>query len=410
MTVPARVQGRRILLIIQKLAERSGGAERVLVETANALARRGYQVEIVTCEYRGRPPFYPVVPGVILSNLRKPERSRWQRPVDRARRLVERAHDVPGLDRLAWLSRHGAFWRRLGTHIEATRPAAAVAFMPPAITALALARTTYPVRRVASMHNAPEQDFLNPSRWDPSRLDRRRRLELMSRMDRIAVLLPEYRDWYPPHLRRAVAVLPNAVTPVPLHLRAKPRDKVVLSVGRLASVKRHGLLIDAWTRLAPSFPDWELKIFGDGPLRSELQSRIDAAGLTTAHLMGHSGEIAEQYQSAAILAHPAEFEGFPLAVTEALASGLPVIGFADCSGLNRLVRDGENGVLLPDQGDRLDNLTTALGSLMADAPRREALGAAGPASVEPYAPEVILDQWEELLFGDDLPGLPDAGR
>ena len=407
MTTPVRAQGCRVLFVIQKLAERSGGAERVLIETANALARRGYQVEIVTHEYRGGPPFYPVVPGVILSNIRKPQQSRWRRPVNIARQLVERAYDVPGLDRLAWLSRHGSFWRRLRTHIEATRPAVAVAFMPPAITALALARPTYPLRRVASMHNAPEQDFFNLTRWDPSKLDRRRRLELMSQMDRIAVLLPEHRDWYPPHLRRVVAILPNAVPPVSPSLRANSRDKVVLAVGRLASVKRHGLLIDAWTRLAPRFPEWKLRIFGDGPLRSELQSRIEAVGLTTACLMGHTDKITEQYLSAAILAHPAEFEGFPLAVTEALASGLPVVGFADCSGLNRLVRNGENGVLLPAEGDRLDSLVTALSSLMSDASRREALGAAGPASVEPYAPEVIIDQWEELLFGEHLPVVAD---
>lgn len=411
MTVSRRSPGRHIVFVIEKLAQRSGGAERVLVETANAMARRGYRVEIVTHEYRGLAPYYPLAPGVILSNLRPSRRTKWRAIIDRARRVLERAPDLSGLDRLVWLSRNGGFWRRLGAHLRAVQPDVAIAFMPPAITALGLARTSHPMRRVASMHNAPEQDFLNPARWDPSRLDRRRRLQLMSRMDRIAVLLPEHRDWYPADLRPKLSILPNAVTPVaPECLAAAQRRKVVISVGRLASVKRHQLLLEVWARIAPRFPDWELRIFGEGPLRNNLQAQIDALGLRSAHLMGHTGPIGEQYLAAAILAHPAEFEGFPLAVTEALASGLPVVGFADCSGLNRLVVDGANGLLVPAEGDRLGHYAEALSGLMADEPRRLALGAAGPASVAVYAPSTIIDMWEDLLFEDRVPALQNAAQ
>ena len=114
--------------------------------------------------------------------------------------------------------------------------------------------------------------------------------------------------------------------------------------------------------------------------------------------MGHTPEIREQYLSASLLAHPAEFEGFPLAVTEALSAGLPVIGFEDCSGLNRLVRDGENGILVPAAGDRTQNFADALAGLMRDADRRNALGAAGPASMAEYAPDRIIDLWETMLI------------
>lgn len=398
-----RSTGRRIAIVTEKLAGRSGGAERVLVETANALAARGHHVEIITHEHRDVPPFYPLAPGVVLSNLR-PRSPRWRTLLDKTRKSLESAPDLMGLEHLVWFSRHGAFWRRLGAHLRVMRPDVALAFMPPASTALALARLDRPLRRVASTHNAPEQDFTNPERWDPSRLDRRRRLALMSRMDRIAVLLPEYRDWYAPELHKAITVLPNAVTPITSErLAAAERGQVVMAVGRLAKVKRHDLLIDAWTRIAPRFPNWELRIFGEGPLRSILQAKIEAAGLSSIHLMGHTKDIAMQYLTTAILAHPAEFEGFPLAVTESLASGLPVVGFSDCSGLNRLINDGVNGVLVPAGGDRIDSFAAALTKLMADDQHRRVLGAAGPASVVAYKPSTITEMWEEFLFGDDLP-------
>jgi glycosyltransferase involved in cell wall biosynthesis len=254
------------------------------------------------------------------------------------------------------------------------------------------------------MHNAPEQDFDNPARWDPSRLDRRRRLAAMARMDAIGVLLEEYRAWYPAALQPRIAVIPNAVVPVaPARLAQARRGRVVLAVGRLAAVKRHDVLIAAWGRIAADFPGWELRIFGEGPLRADLEAQVAAAGLQgSVRLMGHTADIAQEYLGAALLAHPAEFEGFPLAVTEALAAGLPVLGFADCSGLNRLVADGVNGRLVaPADGRaaRTAAFAAALAGLMADAGARAALSAAAPGSVAAYAPDRVLGLWDDAISG-----------
>ena len=393
----------KVCFVVEKLADRSGGAERVLIETANALAARGHEVDILSHEFRGKRPFYPLRFGVVHTNLRpmRESRPRVRRRLDRWREALHaRWKRLPfPLDRLLWVSKHGGFWRRLERWLAAHRPDVAIAFMPPAISALGLAKPGYPLLRIASMHNAPEQDFLNPDRWDPSSLDRRRRLALMEHMDRILVLLPEYRDWYPPGLRERCVVMPNAVEPVPAERRhTNPRGPVVMAVGRLATVKRHGLLIDAFARLAPKFPDWRLEIYGTGPIEAELAARIARHGLEgRARLMGHTRSILERYLASSLLAHPAEFEGFPLAVTEALAAGLPVLGFEDCSGLNRLVQDGVNGLLVSAAGDRTEAFAAALDGLMRDEARRRALGAAGPASMADYAPERIIDLWETLM-------------
>ena len=405
---PAGLTGRRVTFVIEKLADRSGGAERVLIETANALAARGDMVEILSHEHRGKGPFYATAPGVRLANLRprREARPRLRRLLDMIRAALERGlPDVFPFDRLVWLSRNGGFHRRLGRHLRATRPDAVVAFMPPAVTALALAAPDLPLRRIASMHNAPEQDFDNPARWDPSRLDRRRRRAAMARMDAIAVLLEEYRAWYPAALHPRITVLPNAVVPVaPARLARARRGKVVLAVGRLAAVKRHGLLIAAWGRIAADFPDWELRIFGEGPLRADLESQIAAAGLQgSVRLMGHTADIAQEYLGAALLAHPAEFEGFPLAVTEALAAGLPVLGFADCSGLNRLVTDGQNGWLVAPEGDRQAAFAAALAAALRDDAARAAASAAAPGSVAAYAPDRVIAMWDRMLAGSAGP-------
>jgi glycosyltransferase involved in cell wall biosynthesis len=206
-------------------------------------------------------------------------------------------------------------------------------------------------------------------------------------------------------LQDRIRVVPNAVTPVDPHLLATAqRGPVVLAVGRLAAVKRHGLLIEAWRRIVERFPEWELRIFGEGPLRETLETQVAEAGLEgSVRLMGHTSDIAQEYLAASILAHPAEFEGFPLAVTEALAAGLPVVGFDDCSGLNRLVADGVNGQLVPAAGlgpeKRTQAFADALAALMADTEARRALSAGAPGSVAQYAPDLVVDMWEDMIFG-----------
>lgn len=399
---------RRICFVIEKLADRSGGAERVLIETANALATSGYTVEILTHEHRGKPPFYPLAFGVTHTNLRRPKalRGLFRRKLDEWRERAYQIRDIPApLDRLIWFSKHGGFWRRLERHLALHQPAAVIAFLPPAISALALAQPGYPLRRIASTHNAPEQDFRNPERWDPSALDRRRRWALMSRMDLIMVLLPEYRDWYPAHLRDKVVVVPNAVKPIPEARRNGRRKPWVISIGRLAAVKRHELLLDAWAQLAPEFPNWRLRIFGQGPLEAHLKARIKTLNIgDQARLMGHTQEIEQEYLQSAILAHPAEFEGFPLAVTEALAAGLPVVGFEDCSGLNRLVVPDVNGLLAPSTGNRLEAFTQALRSLMQDEAHRTKMGQAAPETMRPYCPETVTALWVTCLERDGSNG------
>ena len=395
---------RRICFIIDRLAMRSGGAERVLVETANALAARGHIVEIVTHENRGKGPFYPLAFGVTHTNLRRPDtvRSRLRRRIDRLRdRLHHSVKAFPfPVDHLMWASKHEAFRRRLGRHLDLHRPDVAIALLPPAITALGRAETDQPILRVASLHNVPEQDLCNPERWDPNPLDRRRRMEALANCDRITVLLPEFREWFPPALRAKVSVVPNKVKPISkARIRKFARENTVMAVGRLADVKRHGLLIGAWALVAEEFPDWTLKIFGTGPLEAELAAQIGTLGLAdSVRLMGHTNAIDREYLRASILAHAASHEGWGLSVTEAMAAGIPAVGFAECPGVNQLIRPGRNGFLVPAEGDRTANMAAALASLMRDADLRERLGRQAPETVRDYAPDKVLDLWEDLCF------------
>ncbi len=394
---------RSVCFVIEKLAGRGGGAERVVVEVANRLAARGHRVEIVTHQYERGAPFYPLSPEVTLTNLKPPREARpfARRGLDLLRAGVHRIGRLPPpFDRALWHSRHGGFRVRLERHLDAARHDVAVAFMPPAISALARAETKRPLRRIASTHNAPEQDFLNPHRWDPSPLDRKRRLALLERIDVITTLLPEYSAWYAPALQTKCVVLPNPIAPVAGRPAPSERPMRAISVGRLIREKRHHVAIDAWAKLIVERPGWTLDIFGVGPHREKLEERIAALGIGgSVRLRGATSEIGAEYAGAAFLIHASAFEGFPLAVGEALAAGLPVVGFEDCSGLNALVAHERNGLLAPAGNRRADALAGAVARLMDDHALRHGLSEAAPGSVAAYDPEAVLDRWETLLFG-----------
>jgi glycosyltransferase involved in cell wall biosynthesis len=85
-----------------------------------------------------------------------------------------------------------------------------------------------------------------------------------------------------------------------------------------------------------------------------------------------------------------------LATAEALVSGLPVLGFADCSGTNELIKHNQNGILVSGP-DRVLALADGMRDLMSSSELRERLGGEGPHSMADFSREKICCKWEELL-------------
>ncbi|UWU16941.1 glycosyltransferase family 4 protein (plasmid) [Rhizobium sullae] len=390
----------KIAFVIQKIAARSGGAERVLIETANELSRRGHDVRILSHENRGVDPFYKLGEGVRHTNL-------FDRPIerkakDRWKRRETFRENLPvffPIRHVKWHMTHGGFIRELKRFIKNERPDVLIPFLPAAITPCALAAKGTGVKVVASTHNEPSQDYDNPKRWDANPIDIKLRRKVLEYLDKILVLLPSYRNYYPENLHSKIDDMPNPVAPVePSRLDSVTREKLILGVGRLAGVKRFHVLIEAWPHLEQTFPDWRVEIYGDGPEKANLQSLINRHGLKDKiFLKGVTSLIGDIYLKASVLCHPAEYEGFPLAVCEALAHGLPVIGFSDCSGVNSLVHHNTNGILIEAGTNRVNSMQSALAELLPDRERLSRFSAASPGSVAQYRPDLIYDKWERVV-------------
>jgi glycosyltransferase involved in cell wall biosynthesis len=129
---------------------------------------------------------------------------------------------------------------------------------------------------------------------------------------------------------------------------ARPTDLVVLCVGRLAAEKNLDVLLRAFESLNAEDPTARLVLVGDGPERAALQQRCPEA-----HFAGlrRGDDLAAHYASADLFLFPSVTETFGNVVPEAMASGLPVVGF-DYAAARQMVRHGDNGLLVAyDDGE-----------------------------------------------------------
>jgi glycosyltransferase involved in cell wall biosynthesis len=180
-----------------------------------------------------------------------------------------------------------------------------------------------------------------------------------------------------------------------------PTDAVVvLAVCRLERQKGIDVGVRAMAQLREREPRAHLVVLGEGDERSRLERLAGELGVP-AHLPGRVPDVAAWLRRASVLVHPVRWEGFGLAVLEAMLAGLPVVA-SRVSSLPELVADGETGLLVA--ADDPEALAAGLTQALAEA---EALGAAGLRraqerfSVARMA-EATLDVYEKALGGSDV--------
>jgi glycosyltransferase involved in cell wall biosynthesis len=275
------------------------------------------------------------------------------------------------------------------------KPDVAIGFMHSVYLPLGLALIGTGIPLVASEHIVPAHYR--------SRLPERALLRLSPYLAvRITCVSEQVLRSFPKALQRKMIAVANPIT-VRTRGRADAvgasRDrKVVLAVGRLEPQKDHLTLIEAFAAVADSFPGWDLRIVGEGSLRLPLEASIVRLGLERrVQLPGAIKDIGTEYLNAQLFVTPSLYESFGLSTAEALAHGLPAIGFDDCQGVNELIRPGVNGLLVPGRGTRVSALAAALKSLMDDHALRARLVEPTPAVAERFHIERVLDEWERLL-------------
>ena len=208
-------------------------------------------------------------------------------------------------------------------------------------------------------------------------------------------------SYFPRFIQKRGRVIPNAFSAPnpgtePKLVREEGR-KYAIYVGRLvATQKRVDRIIEAFSRVASTYPDWDLEIWGEGEEKDNLQQMIDLAGLSDRIvLLGYTESSAAVMMQSHLFLLASEYEGMPLAVGEALAAGVPVISFDCPTGPRELIRDGTDGILVPHRD--LEAFVKALDSVMGDEPYRQRLAASAPDIINRLGTESVMSQWARLF-------------
>ena len=349
-----------------------GGAQRVGVTLCNYWAARGWDVTLATFDDGSQPPFFRPEPRVrhVALGLAGSSRGLVRAVLNNVRRIV-----------------------RLRRFVRDERPSRILSFIDTTnVLALIAARGTGIPVVVAE-------------RVDPANHSMPRAWRFLRRIAyrwafAIAVQTRASAEYFPASWRERIVVIPNPFPAPPVRAPGAKGPagsrRTIVGVGRLGHEKGFDLLIRAFASVANARPEWDLLILGEGSERAALAAEIAELGLASRVAMpGQDPEPLEALQRADLFVLPSRYEGFPNALCEAMACGLPVIAFDCKSGPADIVRHGVDGLLVP--AEDVSALASAMTDLAGDAERRRLLGERATAVAARFPIERIAAEWERVL-------------
>jgi glycosyltransferase involved in cell wall biosynthesis len=243
---------------------------------------------------------------------------------------------------------------------------------------------------VISERNNPFQEKLKPQ-WELLR-----RL-YYPRADKLVVQCSQFSDFYSDSVKRKISIIPNPILVPTVRHRVREDNEIrLVGLGRLHHQKNYPWMIEAMCRIHKENPLCSLKIYGDGPEEAGLQKRIvEANAQDFITLAGKTSTPHDVLANSDIYLMTSDYEGFPNALSEGMAVGLPSVTRLCHEGLRDLVEDGINGYLIPQ--DDMDSFVNTALRLADDAQLRSQIGLNAQKITDTYGIDQIIDRWEVAL-------------
>jgi glycosyltransferase involved in cell wall biosynthesis len=256
----------------------------------------------------------------------------------------------------------------------------------------------YEIPIINSTNGRPDYDYTN-NLWYRSELEMDLLKKSYEKLSGIQILFDSYKEFIPTTFKGKYKIIPNPAPQVNDdcivdHNKEKNLYKIINIASLVKDCKQQHIAIYIFEKLAKKFPNWNLYFYGTGTdllfLKNltkslKIENRVFFEGFTDAPI--------KKLSMSDIFIFPSKYEGFPLALIEAMAVGLPSIGFKNCSGVNELIINKENGFL----AESIQEMEEYLEILMINKEKRFFLGKNACQGLEKYKEDKIISKWLQLI-------------
>lgn len=371
------------------------GLHRTILNLANHLAR-DHDVEIISLVRRQRRPFFEIDERVRLTFLLDEVAPRNERRRGLARRLQQVLHS-----KATWLVHENDFMNKKHSLWLDLKQLQRLHTMEPGILiATHVSFNVIAARFARSGVVTIGEEHKNFTVRKPLLKQIRRHYR---KLDALAVLtVGDERDFGEllAGSNTRVIRISNPLPEEPV-VRADLDRKQVIAAGNYMLPKGFDLLVRAFEEVVHRHPDWQLRVYGDGPQNARLQRQARAAKLHNHVLfMGRTDQLNEEFARSSIFVLSSREEGFGMVIIEAMAVGLPVVSFDCPRGPSDIITDGVDGTLVPAKDT--DALAMAILDLIENPDKRRAYSAAALRTVKSYESDAIAQIWRRTF--DELIG------
>lgn len=373
----------KIMYIFSELTIK-GGTDKVLSDKANYLVEHGYDVTIVTEAQMGREPVFPLSSKIKLIDIGLDFNKQYTQS------FIHRAYTYFNFIHI--------YKKKLKEILVKEKPEIVITTMGRSLDFI----TSFNDGsiKIGEAHTTKEHlrslHLMENKGWLYKRLAkcmRKKQISNARKLRALVLLTPEdAKDW---EGVTKTYVIPNSIKEIPLEC-SKLINKQAIFVGRYNDAKGYEYLVEAWKIVHHNHPDWIINIYGSGELHDDVERWINEAKLHESMIMHEpTNQIMEKYLESSICIVSSRYEGFSMAIIEAMACGVPCVSF-DCPfGPRNIIKKDEDGILVEylNPTALADNIC----KLIENTNLRKQLGSNAKKNIQRFTQDNIMKKWINLF-------------
>ncbi|PUB28510.1 glycosyltransferase involved in cell wall biosynthesis [Elizabethkingia sp. YR214] len=358
----------------------SGGMERVLANKANYLANAGYDITIITTDQQERKPYFEMNSKIKHIDLGINYRE------DLNKNVFKKIY--------SYISKQKIHKQKLEKVLQDLKADIVISMFDNDATLIP--KINDGSKKILEIHFSRFKRIQYGRKGIWSIIDKFRSssdLKTVQKYNSFVVLTEEDKSYWGELSN--IEVIPNANSFTSSE-QSVLTDKRAIAVGRYDYQKGFDELIRLWKDVYAKNTEWKLDIFGEGPLKGELQNLINDLNLSeTVKLCSPVKNIAQEYLKSSILVMTSRYEGLPMTLLEAQVCGLPLVAYACKCGPKDIIKDGVNGYLVPERDSQM--MTEKILNLIGNYELRREMGNMGRDLSKNFSENQIMNKWVNLF-------------